>query len=484
MESVNLLDRNGADATGNRTVIESSDDIDEIRRHVKEIEESGAFKGSRRSRLFLEHIVEKAIAGDFEALKERLIGAELFGRSPSYNTGDDSIVRVTASHVRKRLLSYYAKHENASKFHVSLPPGSYLLEITRCSSDELRLSDAAHAHGDLAAHPEEPLEPQHVSSPISEAKGEDSAPFSAARAESFNENKNRKRWLAFCALLGVVNLAIWGIFWVRPARRDPLPSVLPWSAFFDSPRTTTLITSDPDLAGIESVTGKLVSVSDYANHHFMPEKGTLAPGVDEICRSVLIGNKSAALDVPIAANVARVALASSREIDVRVARSVQLTDLYNTNNNFIFLGSPRSDPWVYLFNDQLDFRLVTPQIKGGHDFIVNAHPRGHELPVYNPTATHGITGQTFAIVAFLPSLSHAGHVLLLAGADGEGTEAAGKFVVDLPRLTTALRECGISPLGPVRHFEFLLGLNTMASSATSTDVVACHILPDAPSQRP
>ena len=75
--------------------------------------------------------MEQAIAGHSEALKERLIGVELFGRSPSYDTGDDAIVRVTASDVRRRLLQHYGVYGAGSDFRITLPQGSYVPEITR-----------------------------------------------------------------------------------------------------------------------------------------------------------------------------------------------------------------------------------------------------------------------------------------------------------------------------------------------------------------
>jgi hypothetical protein len=88
-----------------------------------------AFKGSHRSGQFLQYIVDQAIAGRFESLKERVIGMELFGRSASYNTGDDAIVRVTASDVRKLLLQHYGRYGATSAFRISLPSGSYIPEI-------------------------------------------------------------------------------------------------------------------------------------------------------------------------------------------------------------------------------------------------------------------------------------------------------------------------------------------------------------------
>jgi len=64
----------------------------------------------------------------------------------------------------------------------------------------------------------------------------------------------------------------------------------------------------------------------------------------------------------------------------------------------------------------------------------------------------------------------------LAGANGEGTEAAGHLVTGPDRLANAMRRCGIYVGGPLRHFEILLRLSTMAGSPTNVDVVACHTL--------
>ncbi len=71
--------------------------------HLRQLFESPAFKGSRRSQQFLQHIVDQTLAGQSEQLKERNLGVALFGRDPAYDTGEDAVVRVTASDVRKRL---------------------------------------------------------------------------------------------------------------------------------------------------------------------------------------------------------------------------------------------------------------------------------------------------------------------------------------------------------------------------------------------
>ncbi len=157
------------------------------------------------------------------------------------------------------------------------------------------------------------------------------------------------------------------------------------------------------------------------------------------------------------------------------ARSVQLSDLKN-DDNFILLGSPRSNPWSTLFTDELDFRFVFDKTTS-QEIIQNIHPRNGELSAYVPTAAGWATGQSYAIVAFLQNPDQDGQVLLLAGANAEGTEAAGKFVTDLSRLSASLDQCGIRGAKPTRHFEILLGLKTMAGSPSDVNIIACHMLP-------
>ena len=87
------------------------------------------------------------------------------------------------------------------------------------------------------------------------------------------------------------------------------------------------------------------------------------------------------------------------------------------------------------------------------------------------------TGNAYGIIGFVGNPGQAGEALLLAGSNAEATEAAGRLATNLSLLASILKNCGVDPQGVPRHFEVLLRVTTMAGSANTLDVVACHSLP-------
>jgi hypothetical protein len=180
----------------------SAEDVSELRRHLQVIVQEKAFKGSNRSAQFLTHVVEQALAGHFESLKERVIGIELFGRSPSYDTSEDAIVRVTASDVRKRLLQFYGESGGSSKFRVSLPSGSYIPEIIRVrKGDDSADNHATDASGSQVEAKRAPANEHAGLLPIA-----GTPPFSAGAPEVRPTALFSRRFMlsAVLVLLGIV----------------------------------------------------------------------------------------------------------------------------------------------------------------------------------------------------------------------------------------------------------------------------------------
>jgi hypothetical protein len=84
------------------------------------------FANSKRYPALLAYVVEQTLLGNASDLKERSIGIEVFGRSPSYDANADPIVRITAGEVRKRLSQYYYDASHAGELVLELPIGSYV----------------------------------------------------------------------------------------------------------------------------------------------------------------------------------------------------------------------------------------------------------------------------------------------------------------------------------------------------------------------
>jgi hypothetical protein len=454
-------------------IFESEKDLAHLQQHLTEVVEGAAFRGSRRSGQFLRYVVDQAIAGHFDSLKERIIGIELFGRAPSYDTGDDAIVRVTASDVRKRLLQHYGRYGTTSKFRINLPLGSYVPEI----------SHEPHSNGDgnhepLASAEVHTTPHDTVALPEPGAESPELATAAHIRDQvqaTPDQSKFNRTWLILILLVTALNLAIWGVSWKHMDHVAAVPpSILPWSTFFNSPHAIQLITSDPDIAEIQQYVGGEISTSNYANHHLIPNPDNMTPEVQHFWSVIMSDDKASFVDTKIAVQIAELAKVHRKQIDIHAARNIQMSD-FQTDDNFILMGSPRSDPWSTLFSNQLDFRFTFDK-SSGQEIIQNFHPKPNEAAQYIPTALGGATGQSYAIIALVQNPDQNGLVLLLAGADAEGTEAVGRLITDMPRFTAALQKCGISTTGPLKHFELLLKLNTMAGYPNDASVEACHIL--------
>lgn len=91
-----------------------------------QILESPPFRTSKQCKNLLRYIVEHSLHGDDTALRERVIGNEVFGRDLAYDTNEDPVVRMRAADVRKRLAQFYqALDPGAAVWHIELQPGSY-----------------------------------------------------------------------------------------------------------------------------------------------------------------------------------------------------------------------------------------------------------------------------------------------------------------------------------------------------------------------
>ena len=101
------------------------------------VEASQAFRGSPRHRALLRFMVEHMVAGDLAALKETVIAIAVFGRPVArFDPKLDSIVRVEARRLRRRLDAYHAGEGREATLRIELPVGSYVPSVRARPQEE------------------------------------------------------------------------------------------------------------------------------------------------------------------------------------------------------------------------------------------------------------------------------------------------------------------------------------------------------------
>jgi hypothetical protein len=108
MTEVDLQDGMTADLTGEKILAQ----LDLLTRDE-------VFRSSKRSIAFLKYVVKETLNGSADQIKERTIGIEVFGRSSSYDTNLDHIVRTAATELRKRLAIYYGDEKHRSELRIT-----------------------------------------------------------------------------------------------------------------------------------------------------------------------------------------------------------------------------------------------------------------------------------------------------------------------------------------------------------------------------
>jgi serine/threonine-protein kinase len=96
-----------------------------VRDELEKILSSPGFSRSERLSKFLRFVVEEELRGKSAEVKESLVGIEVFGRKPGYDSRQDSVVRTEAAKLRARLSQYYAGDGAADPVVIELPKGGY-----------------------------------------------------------------------------------------------------------------------------------------------------------------------------------------------------------------------------------------------------------------------------------------------------------------------------------------------------------------------
>src|SRR5215472_15951154 len=93
---------------------------------LEKILSSKVFVRSERLCRFLRLTVERVLTGEADQIKEYTLGRDVFDRDQNYDPRVDSIVRVEARRLRRKLREYYKDLGASDPVSIEFPAGSYI----------------------------------------------------------------------------------------------------------------------------------------------------------------------------------------------------------------------------------------------------------------------------------------------------------------------------------------------------------------------
>lgn len=438
--------------------------IEERHALIERVAASPQFGRSARLRDFLLYVGGQSLKEGCPEINEQEIGTHVFGRPKSYDRSQDNIVRVNATELRKRIELYFATDGAHEPLILEIPRGGYKPVFHR------RLAEAPAQHA--AEHPE--LLPEDLAHAVRPAEAEHSNSSSSGGKNS----RNRTYWLAALSVMLAVACGI--LFQQNRAMRSALypwggkPAVAAfWEAFLRYHQQTDIVLPDDSFSVIQDLSNRPVSLEDYLNRNYMRQ----------IQSSDMSADRKIDVDQVFDHNLVTFGgIRAAEQILALIPKSyaprLMLSRYYVadaiTHNNIILVGGKKANPWVQLFDDQLNFITdYDHNDKHPHAFVSNRHPKPGEQAVYAAPA-YQTTLVGYSVVAYLPNPSRTGNVIILAGTDSDATTAAADFLTSedqLEMLRTTLH------VQQFPYFEVLLRTTHLSGTSLNSSVIAYRAYP-------
>jgi hypothetical protein len=408
-----------------------------VRSHLQEVLTSDAFMGGHRAQCFLQLVVEHVLAGRSDSLRERMLGAEMFGRPIDYDTGNDAVVRVKASDVRRRLALYYQSLTTPPTVQIDLPTGSYA--------------------------------PQFHWAPVDVP----STPAANSEDVAIAPRWKYKPWALRISMLAIYSAVLISLGWFAAVRfgtphRTPTAADPIWAALFDGKRNTYIVPADIGFNLLEDLSQHPMALADYMKGGYLELP---VPGVDAHRAEGLRSQRlTSFVDAQIISTLAGLPQYNRQRTFLRFPRDLRLDDLKDANA--VLIGSLGSNPWASIADKNSNFHIVYRQGMEGAT-IINEKPQPGEQASYE-SHWNEPSHETFALIAFLPNLGGNGHMLLLQGLDVAGTQAAAESLFH-PAAMAPILQRATRPDGSIRSFEILVRSTSINWNSTDSQIVASRI---------
>ncbi len=400
-----------------------------ILRELDEILGSRAFRGSKRSQQFLSYVVNQALEGQVENLKERSIGVELFRRPASYSTGDDAVVRGQAGEVRRRLTQYYHEEGDVSLVRIELPVGSYAPEF----------------HGNPPA------------------------PSIAPKIARIKSNRRTLR-LAAVSVLGVSVALALVMITTRVHSGKPSDSVLDqfWSPVFASSQPVLICLAKPVLYRPSMDLYRRYTSSHHTEFLTEVERSNRVLPLDPkemVPWGNLIQYHAVAMgDAYVAARLSVLFGRINKPSQVRIGNDYSFADL--RNSPAVLVGA-FNNRWTLQITSNLRFVFVE---EDGHLLLEDRSKPGTVWPARLPPQSEGT--QDYGLVTRLLDSKTGQLVVAAAGITGDGTQAAGEFISTPDYLRECLRTA--PPGWQKKNLQVVLHTSAIDLVAGPPDVVAMY----------
>ena len=410
---------------------------------ARDLAASPSFVRSPRLGQLLLFLVSKTLTGRDGAISEPEIARSVFGRNDDFDPSTDTIVRSHLLRLRQRLEQHESETASApDRFRILIPRGQYLVDFLDRGGRHERSEPDVHRE----TQPAPSLQPEQ--------------PNSVWR-------KIYLRW----ALLILVCIGGLGLSpdvrrrFAHPATR----SQTLWDGVFQSGQRTAFIAADSSLVILHQFLHHGTGLSDYLSGAYREAaRNTLGNQPDVL----IVANRryTSMVDVSIMQHLGEQAAKRHGIVEARFAREFSVEELKRTNA--VISGSRGANPWMELFEPQMNF-TITNNYEGGGSFVVNRHPLPGEAEKY--VEGDGATGHPmFGVLAFLPNLEPSRNVLIMEGTSLAATQAVCDLAFDENSLGPALQKVRRRD-GSLPHFELLLSSTVVNGNASNFQILAYRI---------
>lgn len=399
---------------------------------VERICNSAQLRRSAKLRDLLLYLCHRSWMEGADEIREHEIGVDVFQRPADYDSTQDTLVRVQASQLRKRLEKYFAEEGLSEPLILEIARGSYVPLL----------------HERVVEDPPQAGPPSPASN----------------RALVYG-------LAAACMILA--SLCLW------LALRQPVTAVEGpqlrrfWAAFAPEGTETTVVIADSAFSAMQDMLHRPILLDEYAARAYRAEldRPVHSEEKKDLLGYLMDRRYTSLADVMLMRRLWEVGVLDPARTSVMFSRDLHLRSFQKGNH--ILVGSRRAVPWVDLFEESLDFYFVYDENLRSVR-VENRRPRDGE------PASFELNGQTvagtverFSFIASLPNLSKDGNVLILSGQEMSGTEAAANLVTTEALLREVLDRLPEERDG-VPRFEVLLKIKQVENTMQGYEILAIH----------